>query len=213
MWKRMTGQDEVKNYLTEIKEELPIMRETIMQGFREDMKNEFNSFAQALEIRNNEVLEELRDEIISKLSHIGNANNVVTAIEDREEKKEIEGNKQIIISNLSRVYAMEKETELLTQTNRGTAKLTSEGQKVYDLFSQTVMDIAKLNGSKSHMKVANRTTYTEFMSVEKIPEELRKEPITLVDGSARESVYADIIKRRKLGKFAKFIEEKYVLNV
>src|SRR5699024_2523131 len=69
--------------------------------------------------------------------------NIAKTIDKAEEKKEIEGNKQKIISNLSMVYAMEKESELLTKTKRGATKLTSEGQKVYDLFSQTVMDIAK----------------------------------------------------------------------
>src|SRR5699024_8376524 len=139
--------------------------------------------------------------------------NIAKTIDKAEEKREIEGNKQKVISNLWMVYVMEKESELLTKTKRGATKLTSEGQKVYDLFSQTVMEIANIHGSKSHMKVANRTTYTEFKTLEKLSEELRKEPITLVDGTARESVYADIIKRRKLGKFAKFIEDKYVINV
>lgn len=209
MFKKMTGNDEIKTAVMDIQNTLPEMRTDIVESVSDKVA----------QIIGDDVVGYLKshtlqiDRKFEEMYEFMSGDNIAKTIDKAEEKKEIEGNKQKIISNLSRVYAMEKESELLTKTKRGATKLTSEGQKVYDLFSQTVMDIAKLHGSKSHMKVANRTTYTEFKTLEKLSEELRKEPITLVDGTARESVYADIIKRRKLGKFAKFIEDKYVLNV
>lgn len=204
MLKKMTGSSEIKSVVMGIQREMPALRK--------DIKDELRIALQSAESRMIEAISTQVAEMFAEFKEQSNPANVVKAIEQSEEDKEKEIAKKSIIRNLSEVYTIEQEANVIESNSRGGSKLTAEGQRMYDIFSQTVLDIAKLYGSKSHMRVVNRGVYEEFGELKGLSGELKKKYITLKNGTARESVYADIIERGLLGKFAKFIEDKYELN-
>ena len=208
MLKAMVGNTEIQSAVSDIQRQLPEMQSRIAEQVVEMVKQEVLGAIKAHTLQTDRKL----DGIIEIVKEQSNPTNVVKAIEQSEEDKERERIKKSITRKLSEVYTIEKESNLLTETKGGRSKLTKDGQRMYDLFSQTVLDIAKLHGSKSHMKVVNRTVYEEFGKTLRLGEDLTKKIITFNNGTNRESVYADIIERGLLGKFAKFIEYKYVLN-
>src|SRR5699024_11804135 len=121
--------------------------------------NEFNNVAQALEMRMKNEIREIAGGLTKDIENMIQPVNVVTAIEQREEDKKRQEEVEKIINKLSAIYKVEKEEILLEETTQGNYKLTKEGTKLYNLHSETVVLIAKIHGSKSHMKVATPTSY------------------------------------------------------
>lgn len=210
MLKGMVGTKELQVSVSEIKKELPAMRVAIVQDVRADMKEEFNNAVQAYEIRMKNELRNFFGEVITLIKEVNKPVELVEAIEKREEDKERQKLREEIISSLSVIYAKEKETELFTKTVRGTVKLSKDGDQLYRTLSETVLKIAKYLGYKTHSKVASKTIYKDFQRKYDITEELTKKVITMSDGSNRNSVYVDLILRGLAGKFATYLESKFM---
>lgn len=175
--------------------------------------NNKKEIKQELQYIEAQLILELKNVIKGLLENYTSPESVVEAFEQAERDKEREKYKEKIIGKLAQVYMIEKENKIVVKNIYGHDKLTNAGDYIYKLFSETVIDIAKLHGSSSHMKIVSHRTYKAFEKTLGITTELRKESVIMSNGQNRESVYVDLIKRGLLGKFAKFIEDNYVLNV
>src|SRR5699024_8882097 len=157
MLKGMVGTKELQVSVEGIIEELPAMRDNIVREVRKDMREEFSNAVQADEIMMKNELRDFFAEVMVKIESVSKPDNVVKAIEVRESDKVREKEREEIIDMLSRIYAQENSTDMFLICEQGRIKITEEGQALYDLFSKSVIRIAEYHGSKSHVKVANRT--------------------------------------------------------
>lgn len=205
MLKGMVGTKELQVSVEGIIEELPAMRDNIVREVRKDMREEFSNAVQAYEIRMKNELRDFFAEVMVKIESVSKPDNVVKAIEVRESDKVREKEREEIIDMLSRIYAQENSTDIFLIGERGGIQWTEEGRELYDLFSKAVIKIAGYNGSKAHSKVANRTTYNEFAEQENLEEQLEKKEL-----GGRMSVYVDLFERGLIGKFTKFLEERFL---
>lgn len=212
MIRGIVGTKDIQDGMRRISEELPGLREDIVEEIRKDMKTEFINAAQAMEMRIKSELNATREEIIKIVGKQTKPENVVNAIEERKENDKRTLEKGEIIKALSLIYTAEKEQKLYYRDDEGSDRLTEAGSKIYNKFSETVLRIARLNGSKSHMKVANRSTYDSFCKSIGEMTSLEKVCAYRPDGTAADSVYSDVIKRGLLGKLSKFLEKEFVVN-
>lgn len=194
----------------DIRQELQKMRGLIISEFRTVVKNEFNNVAQALEMQMKNEIREIAGGLTKDIENMIQPVNVVNAIEQREEDKKRQEEVEQITNKLSTIYKVEKEEILLKKTTQGNYKLTKEGTKLYNLLSETVVLIAKIHGSKSHMKVANPTSYEKFEKKEGLGKKLVKKRIMTSDGTGKESVYVDLICRGLVGDFTRFLEREFL---
>ena len=210
MLRGMVGTKELQASVEDIRQELPEMRELIISEFRTVVKNEFNNVVQALEMQMKNEIREIASDLTKDIENMIQPVNVVTAIEQREEDKKRQEEVEKIINKLSAIYKVEKEEILLEKTTQGNYRLTKEGTQLYNLLSETVVLIAKIHGSKSHMKVANPKSYEKFEKKEGLGDGLIKKRIMTSDGTGRESVYVDLICRGLVGDFTRFLEREFL---
>ena len=210
MLKGMVGTKELQAGVEDIRQELPSMRAEIIEQIQADIRTEFSNALQAYEVRMEAKAGRFLDNLSKTIEDIVRPDNVVNAIEQREEDLKRQEKIKQISDRLSVIYTIEKEGSLLEKTARGGNKLTKEGTKLYRLLSETVVMIAKLYGSKSHTKVANPQSYGKFEEREGIDEPLIKKRVTVSDGTGRESVYVDLIYRGIVGEFTRFLEQEYL---
>ena len=200
----MLGRREIVGEVKGVMGEVQAVRE-VLTDFKsaifETLEEEWGKYREE-QIMRDKVMERRLSKLIESVSK---PDNVVKAIEVRESDKVREKEREEIIDMLSRIYAQENSTDIFLIGERGGIQWTEEGRELYDLFSKAVIKIAGYNGSKAHSKVANRTTYNEFAEQENLEEQLEKKEL-----GGRMSVYVDLFERGLIGKFTKFLEERFL---
>lgn len=200
----MLGRREIVGEVKGVMGEVQAVRE-VLTDFKsaifETLEEEWGKYREE-QIMRDKVMERRLSKLIESVSK---PDNVVKAIEVRESDKVREKEREEIIDMLSRIYAKENSTDIFLIGERGGIQWTEEGRELYDLFSKAVIKIAGYNGSKAHSKVANRTTYNEFAEQENLEEQLEKKEL-----GGRMSVYVDLFERGLVGKFTKFLEERFL---
>src|SRR5699024_5336243 len=200
----MLGRREIVGEVKGVMGEVQAVRE-VLTDFKsaifETIEKEWDKYREEQNMRD-KVMERRLSKLIESVSK---PDNVVKAIEVRESDKVREKEREEIIDMHSRIYAQENSTDIFLIGERGGIQWTEEGRELYDLFSKAVIKIAGYNGSKAHSKVANRTTYNEFAEQENLEEQLEKKEL-----GGRMSVYVDLFERGLVGKFTKFLEERFL---
>lgn len=204
----MFGRKEIVGVVNEVQNEVVGMKGYVDSKFEAMGENIEKTIIQALDMR----FKVIEQRINRRIDGVINAqsNNVLIALDKREEDKERRELRQKIKNNLSVIYTEVRETELFEKSARGNKKLTAKGNSIYNMLYETVMLLSKYHGSKSHMKIANRRNYDKFEEMIGTSRALTKKVITLNDGVSRESVFADMFYRGIVDKFTKFLEDEFL---
>lgn len=208
MIKGFMGTKELQQSVSEIKGELPVIQYEIIKQIQQDVKSELSNAMQAQEMRMKETITELFKEFKSEQT----PEKVVHAIKADEQESLRNIEREEISKQLSLIYSLSNGSTLVTDDGKVNDVLTDTGERVYDLIANTVLRLAKYNGSKSHNKIANHTTYSLFENYAEEKEAFEKVTLVTREGLYRKSVYSDIISRGRADKFAKFIEGMFLTN-
>lgn len=201
MLRGMMGTKELRTSVIEIKNELPELREAIVRDVNKDMRNEFGKMVQAFETRMDNKLETLFEQIYEKMESTNSPANVVNKIEER--KEDLERIKEIkrIRSKFSEVYANTVKHVMVKD-----GKYTEKGEETYQLFSKTMLRVAKLHGSNSINKVARREVYDRFSDLKNAP----RIDKTVINPLTNGTVFSDLFRKNLVGKFIEFVEDEFL---
>lgn len=153
----MFGRKELIEMVGDMKTEVEAVRQEValivgtMKEYYEGVIEEQNS----LNMQRMKVMEQ---RLARKIDE-GIAPKVVEEISRSEQDKELNKNVENIKLKLSEVYALESKSTLMEDCGK---RLTPEGERLYGLLSDVVLNISKLHGSKSLNRIANRTNYGIF---------------------------------------------------
>lgn len=187
----------VQTELEAVRMEVGVIVGAMKEYYEQERIEEAKANAQRMKVLEQRIIRRIDDNI---------APMVVKELENTGKRKETANKISQIKLKLSEVYATAQKNNLITDCG---TRFTEYGTKTYKLLSSVVLEIAKLNGSKSLNKIANRTNYDKFAESNGV-EPLKKISYCNHLGSPIQSVFADIIVKGITDKYVEFLESNFL---